>query len=306
MIKDIKELKAKHNYVSDIDVVYGNHRGFFFTLNNLERKNMLCLVFSVNANDSIVEQVSNLRRTYYAIPMGGVYKEGTEINIELNLLNLNNSDDLEEILNAIVSIFKMNTLINICSESKSQDNIGIYRVGTKVKILSQSIFENQKQSVRSNYKSKAPKNMALAWISFFAVLLVMVLIKNLIGNVIFFIPMAIAAGGLRIGVELFERYSGPIHKKDALIIIAMFIIMLLLAPIINLVVRMVLLGIGPIESIKGAFAIVFADVEAFISMYRDIPFSIAISIYACWGQIQQILGKAQRGKRVSRKNNKLL
>lgn len=306
MVKNIKELKSKYNYIADVDVVYGNREGYYFTVTKLERKNMICLVFSVNLNDAVLEEISNLRKIYPAIPMGGVYKEGTELNVEMNVLNLNSSQEFEAILSAITSSLKTKGLINVCSQSKREEEVGVYRVGTKVKILSQHVFEDQKQNMKKNYNSSAPKSMVLAWMSLIAVFILMVLVKNLIGSVFFLIPMAISAAGLRFGVEAFEKFSGPIHKKDALIIITLFVITLLLAPIINLSVRMIFLGIGPVASVQIAFSSVFLNLETFASAYSDVPFSIAISLYACWGQIQQILGKAQTGPKVSRKNNKLL
>ncbi len=306
MIKTLKELKLNHNYVADIDLVYGQLKGYFFTITNLERKNMICIVFSVNATETIITELSNLRRSYDAIPMGGVYKEGRELNVELNLLSIEDSKQFESILDSITSILKAHILVNVCSESGSNDDIGVYRVGTKVKIMSSHVFGDQKQTQQTNYGSKLPKSRILAWFAVMAIFIAMIFIKELIGSIFFLIPMAISAGALRLAVDAFDKLGGPIHQRQAKAIIALFVTALVLEPIVILSGKMMMMGFGLVTSLKITIASIFSSLEAFVNVYSNVPFNLAIALYACWGLFQQILGNARTGKRVSRKNTKLL
>lgn len=306
MIKTLKELKLNHNYIGDVDVIYGKQRGYFFTITNLERKNMICVVFSVNTTDNVINDLSNLRRSYDAIPMGGVYKEGKELNIELNMLYIEDAKQFEAILDSITSVLKAHILVNICSETGKSEDIGIYRVGTKVKIMSSEAFGGQKETQQTNFGTKLPKSRILAWFSVIAIFIAMIFIKDLIGSVFFLIPMAISAGSLRLAVDSFDKLGGPIHQRQAKAIIAVFVLALILDPIVILTGRTMTIGFGLIISLKIAIGAIFSSLEAFINVYSSVPFNVAIALYACWGLFQQILGNARTGKRVSRKNSKLL
>lgn len=305
MINNIKELKGSYSYLKDIDVIYGIKDTYYFSVQKLERANMICIVLSVNHNEQILKELDKLRGSLPAIPFGGVYAEGTEVNVELNMLNIASVDTFNTILECIVNVLQNHDAINVCSQTRQTTDLGLYRVGTKVKVLGESVFESQ---IKNNKGIKTPRktNRLLGYGAVLGIFILMVLVKHIVGSLIFIIPLAITVGAFRLAVETYEKVGGMIYKKDAIAIVAIFVGVLIIAPILQMTYQIMLIGFGFVGSFLLAIRAAFSSLAVFAEMYQYVPLQLAISILISWSHIQNLLNGAIGGNRIKRKNNRLM
>lgn len=306
MVDNIKNLKGQHQYINDIDVIYGKLGDYYFTTRSLDRKNMICFSVSVKTAETVIPDLNSLRNKYDAIPYGGVYQEGREICVEMNILNIPNVETFNRILSEIEAILSKNRAENQCSETGRRDDIGIYRVGTKVKILSSSSFGDQVNNRKKNYKHTISTNTPLAWIATAGVLIGMMIVWGLVGRIFFLISAMIAAAGLRLAFTTFQKFAGHYTKKDASIIIGLFFFAIIISDIAFLAFNIALVGFPILEAIKLAILSTFINPENISAYLVNVATSVVLALWGSWSLIQDILGGASRGKRVSRKNVKLL
>lgn len=306
MIDSLKELKGNDTYVKDIDAIYGNSDGYYYSVQTLERKNMICIVFSVNPNEKVLKSIESLRVQHPAIPLGGVYKEGYELNVELNLINIDSKASYENLFHQIIEMLKQHGLENVCSQTGSNLHVGLYRLGTKLKILSDEVFNDQKASGSNANSMRGIKSPILGYFVASIIFIGIIIVKNIIGSVFFLIPLAITAGGFRLAIEAFERVGGMMTRRHARNLIILFVLSMILTPIATLFFQMVVFGIPVLQSAIFAFKMPFVSLLAFAEMYKMVPINLAISLYATWHHIQSILNNSYNGKIVKRKNTKLL
>lgn len=302
----LRQLKANYGYLNDIDVIYGNDNGYYFTVLPLDRKNMIGINFSVEITENLIKQLESLRMIFDSIPQGAIYKEGRELWVELNLLYFKSANELKEIISAMTKKMESQGVKNVCSQSGSLDDVGLFRVGTKVKVLSASSFYGQVETKKINYRGAHKTNTPLAWISALAILLGMMILWYLVGNIFFIISASLAAGGLRLTVKTFEKFAGRVTRKDTLIIIGLFVMSIFFGSILSPIVSFMGQGAPLLKALGLTFEYIFTDGSILGNYVLQIASSLAISLWGSWNLIQELLNGATSSKRVTRKNTRLM
>ena len=305
MGQELKNLKGRYHYESDIDLIYGIEEGFYFTLQSLDRKNMMVLIFSVDGANEAVQDVSLLRKAHEAIAMGGVYVEGSQLNIELNHLNVRDAKMLEDIVWSIARILRDKKQNNVCYDSGSLKNIGIYRTGTNVRILSSDTFHEHIKTNKKHHQPRVGSNHVLAWLSVILIFLGLVAIKTVVGSAIFFIPMILVVGAINLAVRTFENFAGSFTRRDAITLLGLFVVILVVEPLLSYSFLMAFKGQNFFVMLKAISRFAFQTTANFWRVFGPNIFNLIISFFVTKPIFQEIIG-TPRTKSVSRKRKKLL
>lgn len=309
-MESIKELRTTFSYVNDIETLYGKQNGIFFIVAPLERKNMICMTVSVSDAETHIDEIQSLRNQYDAIPMGGVYMEGISLNIEFNLINLDSKEQFEQMVNAVTHVLASGNVMNISSQNGSFEDVGIFRVGTKVLILDGSAFEGQKEA-QTSYK-KRTDNIVMAWLAAIAGMLGGVAIWVLINQIGF---IAGIAGYFIIhwGIKLFRQFGGTLSRKDVYIMFGLSVVMILFAEVLSVTIDVwraynSIWSISFIDAFKDVISWIVEDPEMKKSFLVNVAIGLGLSVWSSWGLIQSALNFTSAGgeKRVRRRNNRLM
>ena len=304
MIQHIKEFNRHYNYLSDIEGLYGKHGGYYFTAIQLDQKNMIGLTFSVTDVNAILPEIEALRTQYESMPHGGVYADGPELIVELNMVNMNDSQDLVDIVEAITKVMRNHNSQNQCSISGSTEDIGIFRIGTKMLILSEAAYRAQVHTNEAQYNHKEPAPI----VPFLGALGGMLLG---VGVWILFSMIRIVTGLagyfiLKFGLNGYEKMGGSVTKRVAKILIGLSVVMIVFAQILTYAWPLFMNGVPFFMSFKIVVAQIFNGSIA-TNFIINIAIGIGLSLWSSWGLINHLLNFAPTStKRVRRKNNRLL
>ncbi len=309
-MESIKELRSTYSYMNDIETLYGKENEIFFTVAPLERKNMICISLSVSDAKDHIDEIQALRTTYDVIPMGGVYMEGLVLNVELNLINLDTKEQFKEIVDAVTLQLAAGNVHNISSIDGTSEDVGIFRVGTKVQILDGATFEDQKEA-QSGYK-KRKDNLTVAWLAAIGGMLAGVGVWVLINQIGF---IAGLAGYLIIhwGIKLFRQFGGTLSRRDVYIMFGLSVGMILFAELLSTTFSYWrafnnVFSISFFEVFKEVLKVIPKEPEILKNFLMNVAIGLGLSVWSSWGLIQSALNFTSAGgeKRVRRRNNRLM
>lgn len=305
MKQELKNLKGRYQYESDIDLIYGKEEGFYFTVQTLDRKNMMALNFSVDQPDDVIDAISLLRKAHSAIALGGVYCDKNQLVVELNQLNVSDGRMLEDIVWSIARVLRERHKSNVCYESGSLNNIGIYRTGTNVRILSADTFQEYGKTTKKHIQSSSKSAHVLGWLGVVAVFLGMVAVETIVGSTIFFIPMIIVVGAINLAVRVFGHVVGSFTRRDALILLGLSIVTLAIEPLLSYAFLMAMKGQNFFAMFFAISRYAFQSSSNFFNVFGMNILNLVISFLVTKPVFQEIIGTSGP-KTVTRKRKKLL
>lgn len=307
MITHIKELKGSYQYISDIQSIYGKQQEYLFVAIPLEQKNMIAIQIPVSLTSDIKDSIMALRSKHSAIAYGGIYDEDNHLTVECNLSNLQDSSEFVAILDAITNVLKEQGAVMRCQDSFEQDNVGIYRVGTKLRFLSNSSYQEETTNASQQYNSRKG-NLGLSWLFAIGGMLIGVGIWLIFGRIGFVAGIA-GYFMLKFGVKGFEKGGATLTKKRVYIMLGLNVIAIVFAYLLDLAIRIM---DQPVLTISFNKAFQIAVQSSFSSggfgnFALQFAIGLALSVWSSWGLIQYLINYApNRGPNVKRKNNKLM
>ncbi|QIK69033.1 hypothetical protein G7062_01485 [Erysipelothrix sp. HDW6C] len=306
MINHIKELKNGYNYLSDIEGIYGRENDILFVASGLDRKNMICLTFSVERGAELVEKIEALREKYDAIPLGGVYMDGYTLNVELNLVNIDEAKDFTDIVDAVTAVIVRNRSQNISSDDGKTGDIGIFRIGTKMVILDGAGFEETTESMSEQYKKKSDSPL-IPYIVAIGGMLLGVALWILIGRIGFISGIA-GYFILSFAIKGFQKMGGQIYKKDVYILLGLALFMIFFAEFTSIALSIMNMGrITLIEAYQITWKFIVGDGGILREFLLNVAIGIGLSLWSSWGLVNNLLNfTPTSNKRVRRRNTRLL
>ena len=307
MITHIKELRGSHKYISDIQAIYGSYNTYLFTATRLEQKNMIGLHFSVEYSSELKDAISELRKQYNAIALGGVYNEDNQLTVELNMVNLANVSEFDQILAAIVDVFQTMNVRQMNQETGDTGDIGIYRIGTKLRFLSSDGFESETETIKQQYSNKNG-NIVLSWLLAICGMLIGVGIWIAIGRIGFVAGIA-GYFMLKFGIKGFEKGGSVLTKNRVYIMLGLNAVAVVVAYILDMTLRIYwspsyFLSFWNAVTITLRYITSQAGIFSFLTQFA---IGIGLSIWSSWSLIQYLLNYAPNHEStVRRKNNRLL
>lgn len=245
-----KQLHQK--YIKDIDSSAGKVGPYYFTVEPSNQIALIRVTFYVEDANRILDELKEEMANHRAIGRDGVHVSGHELIIQCKINGLDHYEEFATILETVGNLMYKNDIKQVDSSGNVGDNLGVFRVGTKLEVHNDESINDISETVGKRYKNSNQSRFKAFLNGFGWFLLLMpayVLVRafepSFFGFAIFSYPVLVMI--LRKSLNGFYKKLSP-TKLDLAGLFVGYVILMHLAYIftatVNIIYAMPLFGIG--------------------------------------------------------------
>lgn len=140
-------------YIKDINSSAGKVGPYFFIMEPTNQTNLARISFSVLGAQEILSQLQETVSVYRAVGRDGIRASHTQVIIECKLGGLEHPEELATILESVATTLHQNNIVQVDSEGNASDHLGVYRIGTKLEVQTDTSVQEISETVGERYKS---------------------------------------------------------------------------------------------------------------------------------------------------------
>ena len=218
-----KELAKDNNfkYIPDIKTFYGQINSFYFVGEETNLVGLIRIFFSVNIEGAIIDKLREITKNHRSIGRDGVKMEQGLLVIDLKSNGLDSPNELSEILEKLTRILLEEGAMQSSQRNSDKHDVGIYRIGTKLLILSNDEFAQEVEVVGQQFKRNNGSKLKAYG---------MTALKMMPGVFVYATGLGIGWFSfigvymmLNMGISTFQSHSN-MSKKDAYLVLGMVVL----------------------------------------------------------------------------------
>lgn len=145
-----KDLGQK--YIKDIESSVGKVGPYYFIVEPVNQVALFRVRFSVSGAESVIDELKELMSHHRAIGRDGIRTANNNLLLECKINGLENAEEFAKILEEIATVLNTHKVIQVDEDGRLADNLGIFRIGTKLEIRNDVSVEEISETVGKRFK----------------------------------------------------------------------------------------------------------------------------------------------------------